>query len=87
MRQCDTAFSEGWGQIVTPLSVPTASGKKQITPQNNSHFRSRSKFLTLDEDLFFSDFARRFRKRLYGLFPFPSPHWRRVRDEVGDAIV
>ena len=42
MRQCDTAFSEGWGQIVTPLSVPTASGKKQITPQNNSHFRSRS---------------------------------------------
>ena len=48
----------------------------RITPQNNSHFRSRSEMFRVaqhDKDLFFSDFARRVRRCLYGLFPFPSP--------------
>ena len=45
------------------------------------------------EDLFFSGFARRFRKRLYALFSFPSPHWRGLEiipclgsPEVGELV-
>lgn len=30
MRKRDPALSQGWGQIVTPLSVPTAGGKQKI---------------------------------------------------------
>ena len=30
MRKRDPQLSEGWGQIVTPLSVPTAGGKQKV---------------------------------------------------------
>lgn len=30
MRKRDPLLSEGWGQIVTPLSVPTAGGKQKV---------------------------------------------------------
>ena len=30
MRKRDPQLSEGWGQIVTPLSVPTAGGKQNV---------------------------------------------------------
>lgn len=30
MRKRDSQLSEGWGQIVTPLSVPTAGGKQKV---------------------------------------------------------
>jgi len=30
MKKRDPALAEGWGQIVTPLSVPTAGGKQRV---------------------------------------------------------
>ena len=30
MRQRDPELAKGWGQIVTPLSIPTAGGKQKV---------------------------------------------------------
>lgn len=30
MRQRDPEFAKGWGQIVTPLAIPTAGGKQKV---------------------------------------------------------
>ncbi|MFZ2957691.1 MAG: Bro-N domain-containing protein [Candidatus Ozemobacteraceae bacterium] len=36
MRSRDDALSEGWGQIVTPLSIETAGGKQRINCTNTA---------------------------------------------------
>ena len=34
VRQRDPALAEGWGQIVTPLAIPTAGGKQRVNCAN-----------------------------------------------------
>lgn len=35
MKKRDTSLAQGWGQIVTPLSIPTAGGKQKVNFANS----------------------------------------------------